>query len=291
VTLTADKAASLLKFKTALPATGDAHHNILRMLMIAMALLPPAHKVLPYLEDLRTEWDNHSETIKDCVVAGTALQESKGIIVLEAFTIKLNRFWEQLDAGEADPVLEPPKELFLKMADRGHWYPQLTPNYVSKLGLKDFTGKTGDYWLENLWEDGSSGVRRGVVAVTGGEEARASPAGIGMAPMGVTPPADIGQPRANTTVKNTAYNDVLFDEFRRRKRDNKEIPIRSFKQQAIAEKPLPPSKFGADSMCLAWHVKGMCNANCRQVADHRPYSASEYAPLVSWCKECYPAGE
>lgn len=295
VNLTADKAASLMKFRVALPTTEEAHFNVLRMLMVAKALLPPTHKILSYLEDLRMEWDNHFVTIRDCVVAGTGLQESKGIIVLEAFAIKLNRYWERLDEGEVDPVLEPPKEFFRVMEDRGQWCPQLTPNYVSKLCLKDFSGKRKDYWLDNLWEDGSSGVRRGGVAEKGGEEARASPATNGVAPpvhpMGVNPPADIGQPRANTTVKNTAYNDVLFDEFRRRRRDNKEIPIRSFKQQAIAEKPLPPSKFGADSMCLAWHVKGMCNANCRQVADHRPYSASEYGPLVSWCQECYPAGE
>jgi hypothetical protein len=108
---------------------------------------------------------------------------------------------------------------------------------------------------------------------------------------GKNTPGDTGLQRQNTTVQNLEYNESLFGEFRRRKRNGKEIPIRSFKQQATATKPLPPSSFGVASMCLAWHVKGMCNADCRLAADHRSYSPAEYAPLVTWCQACYPAGE
>jgi hypothetical protein len=96
-----------------------------------------------------------------------------------------------------------------------------------------------------------------------------------------------------TTVKppNGQYNSALFGEFRSRKKDGKEISISSFKKKAMEEKKLPDSLHGAEYMCLAWHVKGMCNSNCGQREDHKPYSASQYAELVAWCEEKYPAGE
>ena len=41
-------------------------------------------------------------------------------------------------------------------------------------------------------------------------------------------------------------------------------------------------------MCLAYHVKGMCNPTCPRVGDHKEYSAEEYNPLVEWCTQHYP---
>lgn len=292
IKLKPEEAAALQKFKTYLPVTHKAHENVLRMLMVAMAILPPEHKFLAHLESMRAEWENNTDVIEKCVLNGTAYHKSKGILILEAFTIKINRFWKQLDQGTAHPVLEPPGDLFESMENRGHWVPLLTPYYTAKLGLKDFTGVINDFCLENMLEDGSAGVR-GAAGGGGGADASTSGRGNPLPPPnnGDSTPADSGPPRVQETVKNAAYNDVLFGEFRRRKINNREITIRSFKAQAIATKPLPSSKFGAEYMCLAWHVKGMCNASCGQKEDHHSYSAAEYAPLVSWCQECYPAGE
>jgi len=36
-------------------------------------------------------------------------------------------------------------------------------------------------------------------------------------------------------------------------------------------------------MCLAWHTKGQCNANCPCASDHVQYSAPKLAPLATWC--------
>jgi hypothetical protein len=44
-----------------------------------------------------------------------------------------------------------------------------------------------------------------------------------------------------------------------------------------------------NAMCLAFHVKGMCNQQCGRNADHVEYNGTEYAPLVEWCTEHYPA--
>ena len=48
---------------------------------------------------------------------------------------------------------------------------------------------------------------------------------------------------------------------------------------------LPLSKADNKPMCIAWHCKSMCNANCGRNPDHIQYSSTEYEPLVEWCRE------
>ena len=290
VTLSPSEATELQKFRTYLPTTAEADRNILRMKFVAMACFPQG-PFLTYLDDLLREWKNHYDTIKECVLSNTAWHNSRGILVLETFTIKLSLYWDALLSGSASATIEQPSVLFDKMYGREHWLPHFKPGYLASLGVKDFDGGETTSWLENMLDDGSTQVQHSVRVGGGPPLVPGQGNHAGNSTQQQQPGNVLQQQQQGTAIKNENYNDVLFGEFRRRKRDNKEITIRSFKQQAIATKPLPPSRFGADSMCLAWHVKGMCNANCRQAADHHSYSAAEYAPLVTWCQECYPAGE
>lgn len=296
VTLTPNEASELLKFRTFLPATHEASRNVHRMLMVARAVFPMGHPFINHLKDIESQWSNHHDVIDNCVLANTALDASKGIILLETFSIKINRYWSEINAG-SNPTFPPPSRLFTQMKDRESWIPHLTPAYMECLGLKHFTGVRNDFWLENMLGGGGCAVRRAVEEI-GARAAEGVTAISGNNPRaGGTPPGGIGQlgtntsKGTNTSIKNDEYNDVLFDEFRRRKLNGKEIPIRYFKDDAVKNVPLPKSKFGAASMCLAWHVKGMCNSKCGLASDHSSYSAAEYAPLVSWCQTCYPAGE
>ena len=162
VVLSTDDATALQKFKTFLPATHEASHNVHRMLLIAKAIFPPKRAFLRHLSELESQWQNHYQTIKNCVLSNSTMDNSKGIIILEAFTftIKTNFYWQQLDSGSANATLESPLILFNKMKYRAPWVPQLTPLYVASLGLQQFNGVTGDFWLENLLVDGSAGVQR-----------------------------------------------------------------------------------------------------------------------------------
>ena len=61
---------------------------------------------------------------------------------------------------------------------------------------------------------------------------------------------------------------------------------------AAAGHPLPKNDRGGD-MCITFHVKGFCNANCRRSADHSPpgpaRNPAEEARLFTWCETCYVA--
>ena len=41
------------------------------------------------------------------------------------------------------------------------------------------------------------------------------------------------------------------------------------------------------TMCLAYHVKGMCNSNCGSAADHVDHTAEEDKLLAEWLKLNY----
>ena len=86
-------------------------------------------------------------------------------------------------------------------------------------------------------------------------------------------------------VNNVNFNSTIFLQFKdaptscrtiRNKIRSNELP------------PLPLSKVDTKAMCIAWHVKSMCNNNCGRKVDHVSYSADEYAPLKDWCSEHFP---
>ncbi len=82
-------------------------------------------------------------------------------------------------------------------------------------------------------------------------------------------------------IENDGFNGNLFGAYK----------ISALKSKAIWGKikagtisALPFSKRdGTKPMCLAWHTKGVCNANCLCLYDHVVYSADKYAPMVAWC--------
>lgn len=211
------------------------------------------------------------------------MEDAAGIIVLEACGIKLNSYFRLIYEGSADAVPEDPRVIFTKMRDREQWVPHLSASYQACLGLKQFSGAVGDLVLENMLEDGSgAGVSRAAGAQPSVVPAPTTPQGDGEP----TPSGD----KKSTQLKNPHYNEELFGEFRDRKRKNgKQIPLGDWKKEAIARNPLPKSKYGLPSMCLAWHSKNVCNANCKLIGDHKPYSAAEYQPLLQWCTENWPA--
>lgn len=283
LTLTPEQSRDLLRFKTLLPPTHEARRNVQRMLCVAMAVFPRSHPFLAHLRALITQFDNHYDTIKKSCLVGTPMENATGVIILEAYGIKINAYFRKKYEGSASATLGDPGAIFDKMENREPWVPHLNPSYQECLGLKKFNVGVGDLVLENMLEDGTGA---GVSRVAG------SPPSVGPPPP--TPSGGGGQPEPKDTkqlnLTNPNYNEALFGEFRNRKGSNgRQISLGDWKKEAIARNPLPKSKFGLPSMCLAWHSKGLCNSNCRVIGDHQSYSASEYQPLVQWCQENWPA--
>lgn len=101
-----------------------------------------------------------------------------------------------------------------------------------------------------------------------------------------------GKQDGSTTVPNDDFNEAMFEEFKRRTHSGIPIAARDVRK-LITNKTLPPlpfSKVDGKFMCLAWHVKGMCNSKCGRICDHTLYTAAEYQEMEPWCTAHYPQG-
>ena len=144
--------------------------------------------------------------------------------------------------------------------NEGHWKPETPPSFLNLLGLSALAAPA------------PAPPARAPAAAT----PRAPPAARAPAPS----PAAAGGPYLNT-----AFNPI-FQPYK-----DSSVTCRELRGRiGTGENPLPPlplSRVDNLAMCLAFHAKGMCNPMCGRIADHVPYTASQYAPLLAWCQECY----
>ena len=82
-------------------------------------------------------------------------------------------------------------------------------------------------------------------------------------------------------VRNPEWKMELFREFHML-----DARVRQVLANATAPPPVCPRDPGS-VMCVAFHVKGMCNERCGRRADHLPHTDAEDQPLLAWCREHY----
>ncbi len=106
------------------------------------------------------------------------------------------------------------------------------------------------------------------------------------APVPAPAPAPPTRPTGNRRVNNPSPVKQMFHTFR----DIPNLRVRDVRLRAT--RPPPTSPFThADGrqcpMCVAWHVKGMCNEGCGSTPDHQAHTDEQDAPLAAWCTEFY----
>ena len=110
----------------------------------------------------------------------------------------------------------------------------------------------------------------------------------GPAPRTPAAPGNSPPPPVSAAVANLNYNSAKFTSFKDLGLMVRDVITRA----AAAGHPLPKNDRGGD-MCITFHVKGFCNANCRRSADHSPpgpaRNPAEEARLFTWCETCYVA--
>jgi hypothetical protein len=97
----------------------------------------------------------------------------------------------------------------------------------------------------------------------------------------------------NAPIRNANYLDSDFGQFR-------QIPVRIRDLLARQSATPPPiSSFDGPTtranpnvplrICVAYHVKGMCNQRCGRAGDHHPLTAAKRQELITWCAAHYTA--
>ena len=185
---------------------------------------------------------------------------------LQWLSLKLTRYFGQLDRGIRDARLPDPHEIIDCIQDQRQWEPNLTETFISRYNLRAFLG------IHARAPPSVGGLPPSVAPTVGSSVSSLTTAS--------TPPTTATGKRIDTRVQNDTFNEGLFGTYK----------TSAIKSKALRDKvkagtlpPLPASKWdAAQPMCLAWHTKG---ANCPCFADHVAYTPDEYAPLVAWCRD------
>ena len=92
-----------------------------------------------------------------------------------------------------------------------------------------------------------------------------------------------GGAHANAIVRNAEWKPNVFQRFARLA-----VRVRDVLRLSNAPPPSSPhDSTGNTTMCVAYHVKGVCNERCGRAVDHAAHTAAQNANLVTWCVAHY----
>ncbi len=205
-----------------------------------------------------------------------ALQGLKGVYHLQWLSLKITKYFTQVDRNMGDVRCPDPHEIIDFIQEQRQWEPNLTKTFTNRYNLRAFLGlHTHTPSLQASTVNTPPSVR--------GTSLGHSVSGL-TAPTSVTGTGKLTVVKGvDSQVENPHFNEPLFGMYKTSALKAKAIRDR-IKNGKIP--PLPHAKNDSlKPMCLAWHTKGVCNANCPCLPDHVAYSVKEYAPLVAWCRD------
>jgi hypothetical protein len=270
-------ANTLLKMKVNLPGPEDSIRAVRRMQAVYRAILPVHHPLLAFLnthyEVMRAfdpGWQNYATHVP-------ALRSLKGVYHLQWLSLKLSKYFTNLDLGTLNVTIPDPREIVEKIHEQQQWEPNLTEVFTTRYNLGSFMA---------VHSRGAGSVVTPSTAGMTSSSANSVVSGLTTLPSlagGGTTRARSSNNSNTDRIENTHFNSALFGTYK----------TSATKSKALRQKitrgelpPLPSSKLNASKpVCLAWHTKGECNTNCPCSHDHVAYTAEEYAPLATWCRD------
>ena len=251
-----EDAAALLSAKPHAPKLiHHAREHVRRYEIIMRIILPPHHGLIMQLNRFSNQLTTMTSMLHILMLEHLLLPT----MLCKKISVPVSNWC--IDQANSPNQIPVPNlcSVFDKIIDEdSSWEPALTSQFLDKLGLtKDFARH---------------------------RQAHPSDPVLPKTDKLITPPAPLDS--SQRRVNNIHYNSKAFDTFRssgtKSSRDIKNM-IR------LGELPeLPKSKVNSQQMCLSWHVKGMCNENCRLATDHIRYADNEYKQLLDWCTANYP---
>jgi hypothetical protein len=296
---TAD-AREILKIKVNPPLGDESLDHLKRLDVVCSVVLPPDHTFSQYIKEHLAEMTAYWGRWKKVETEDPSQMGAKGIMHCQLLSLRGDTFWKnQLYSDEAVEMPKP-TELIDNIENGMRWEPRLSTTFKEKINYSSFCaggasqGAGDDLSLPSLANTlGSLSTLTNRSALSQ-YLASLQSAGLDIAGLTPTNPGGGGGGGGRGEGENDDYNMVLFGEYKTRKVDGRIVKSKDVRAKiAAGDLPaLPLSKVPRTqepkSMCLAWHTKGVCGANCPHKFDHISYTAAEYAPLKQWCEDNYP---
>ena len=268
-TTLADAKAALKTNVTMPPGDGGSLRYVQRYIVFLMAIFPDAHPLIEWLQLHYQDMDSFRHDFATWQHPTDAtLSPARGIYHLKWLTNVTSAYFKAQKRTPANVPL--PDTCFIRKQIQNEmaWAPLLSDNFIRDYKVKEFCGIYGPVASPPL------------------------PPSSGLPRLPNPPPRPPGNDLGDQGQRagNLQFNSGLFAVFKGRGNNGKYASRQIRYKITNGDLPaLPLSKVDGKAMCLAFHVKGMCNQQCGRNADHVEYNGTEYAPLVEWCTEHYPA--
>ena len=269
VTTTLADAKSALKTNVTMPpGDGGSLRYVQRFLVFLMSILPDAHPLINWVQMHYQDMDSFRHDFATWQHPTDAtLSPARGIYHLKWLSNVTSSYFKAQKRSPAN--IELPDACFIRKQIQNEmpWAPLLSENFIRDYKVKEFCGIYGPAPPPSLPSFG----------------------GLTSPPGAPPPPPDVRAPGERAA--NLHYNAGLFDVFKNRGKSGKYASRMIRNKINSGELPaLPLSKVDGEPMCLPFHVKGMCNEQCKRKPDHVNYNGNELTELCSWCTANYPAG-
>ena len=270
-------AQQLLKMKVNLPGPDDSIRAVRRMQAVCRAVLPVAHPITQFLGQhynamraFDPGWQTYTTPIPE-------YRSLKGVFHLQWLSLRLTKYFVQHDQNMPVVFAPDPNAIIDSILEQKQWEPNLTDVFMSRYNLQSFvtfhSRNSASVATAPTVGLSTTSTVSGITTSTAQPTARSS----------ATAARGAGSGGSGVRVDNTHFNDALFGNYKTSSIKSKEL------RKKIAQgdlPPLPPSRVDASKpTCLAWHTKGQCNELCPLSHDHIAYTADQYEPLATWCRD------
>ncbi|KAL3816142.1 hypothetical protein ACHAXA_001629 [Cyclostephanos tholiformis] len=200
-------AQTLLKAKINLPGPDASVRCVLRMLAVYRALLPEGHRLISFLQQhhsLMNAYDPGWATYPTYI---PQLRGLKGVYHLQWLSLKLTRYFGQLDRNMANVRAPDPHEIIDHIQEQRQWEPNLTETFASRYNLRALLG----VHTRALPSIGSLPSLGATSTTTG-----STISGVTFPSQPTSTPADAGAPAtgASSRVTNEGFNEALFGSYK-----------------------------------------------------------------------------
>ena len=272
-------ANQILTAKVTVPTRDSSLRCLQRQLALFRCLFHSSHPALVWLSQHYKKMKSfESQLYSRAVKDGPEFQSLLSTYHLHWVNLRLNAFFNKQQYSDTWilSISTPYDEIVEKCELDQRWEPHFSRSFLQQPGVSDFILREQHRALAAAAAMGAlGGVGNTPPAAPATPTTPRNPGSN----VPTTPPSD-----KSDRVDNSNFNGSLFDVYKSSATKCKALRDKIQKQELRA---LPLSKVDNQPMCLAFHSKGLCNKNCPRAADHVPYSSTEYADLVSWCKDCY----
>jgi hypothetical protein len=260
-----------------IPTTlANLRYLVQRSLALWHVLLGPQHSVTRQYQQYHAIMVSREQDIDGIVPRDPTMKYMVPALLARALQIDTNSWLTDQLASVYPVQLTVLTDIFKDIDRMRPWEPLFPPGYIQHVsyGNNPTTPSVPSY--SGTASTASSTLSGGTT--TGGSSAAAST----RLPTTSTTATPATTTRSTSSVVRNVHFNPIFNKFK-----EMNLRARPLKQRLVAQGIAFPTNSRNSGMCITYHAMGICNDQCKFLADHYKHTEAEDETLRAWCEQHY----